>query len=142
MTEPESGAVSPARMGPPLLSVGGRLGPDRVTELCARVRSAVERCPDDPLHCNVERLDATDIASLDALARMALTARRLGRGLELDGARADLRMLITFAGLVEVLRCEEDGPGAGSGVEVVGQSEEREVALRVEEERDPGDAIA
>jgi ABC-type transporter Mla MlaB component len=114
LTEPESGAVSPARMGPPSLSVGGRLGPDRVTELCAGVRSAVERCPDDPLHCNIERLDAADMASLDALARMALAARRLGRGLELDGAPADLRTLIAFAGLAAVLRCDGSPVRRGS----------------------------
>jgi ABC-type transporter Mla MlaB component len=108
LTEPESGAVSPARMGPPSLSVGGRLGPERVAELCARVRSTAESRPDDPLHCNVERLDAADMACLDALARMALAARRLGRGLELDGARADLRGLIALAGLVEVLRCDDE----------------------------------
>jgi len=108
LTEPESGAVLPARMGPPDLSVAGRLGPDRVAELCARVRFAAESRPDDTLHCNVERLDAADIACLDALARMALAARRLGRSLELDGVRPDLRMLIAFAGLVEVLRCEDE----------------------------------
>src|SRR5262245_24880676 len=128
-------------MGPPSLSVGGRLGPDRVAELCVRVESAVERCADDPLHCNVERLDVADIAAVDALARMALAARRLGRAIELDGAGPELRMLIAFAGLIEVLRCE-DIPASGSVVEVVGQSEQREEALRIEEERDPGDAIA
>ena len=143
MTEPESGAVSPARAGPPHLSLPVRVAPDRAAELCARIQSSADACPDDPLHCDAGRVEDPDIGTIEALARMALLARRLSRGLELDGARADLRGLIAFAGLAEVLRCEEAAVAeTGSGVEVVGQPEEREVALGVEEERDPGDPVA
>ena len=108
MTEPESGAVSPARTGPPKLRVAGHVGPDRAAELCARLRSAADSHPDEPLVCDVARVDDPDIGTVEALARMALSARRLGRVLELERACADLRELIAFAGLAAVLRCEND----------------------------------
>jgi hypothetical protein len=63
-----------------------------------------------------------------------LTARRQGRRIELEGVSAELRELLVFAGLGEVL------PLVGaSGVEPRGQPEEWEQALRVQEEADPGD---
>lgn len=108
MTEPESGAVSPARTGPPHLRVAGRLGPDRADELCARVRMTANARPDDPLHCDVGRVEAPDLGCVDALARMALAATRHGRALELDGARPDLRILIAFTGLADVLKCDDE----------------------------------
>ena len=112
MTEPESGAVSPARTGPPHLRVAGRLGPDRAAELSARVEMTANARPDDPLHCDVEGVEAPDIGTIEALARMALAARRAGRGLGLDGACPDLRGLIVFAGLTAVLRCDEGSEAA------------------------------
>ena len=66
----------------------------------------------------------------DALARMALAARRHGCRVELWRVRSELLELLDLAGL------------AGLAVEVVGQAEEREEAGRVEEERDPGDPVA
>ncbi|HET9346003.1 MAG TPA: STAS domain-containing protein [Candidatus Limnocylindrales bacterium] len=116
MTEPESGAVSPARTGPPQLSVAGRLGPDRVAELCTRLRFAADAHPHEPLHLGTERIDDPDIGTVEALARVALEARRLGRRLDLDGAPPDLRELIAFAGFADVLRCAPppaDGPLSG-----------------------------
>jgi hypothetical protein len=64
-----------------------------------------------------------DVSTIDALARLQLNARRIGQSILLRGAAADLLRLIDFAGLGEVL-C----------VEPVGQPEEREDALGVEEE--------
>jgi hypothetical protein len=65
-----------------------------------------------------------DISTIDALARLELNAQRIGQTIRLREASADLRRLIDFAGLSDVLR-----------VETQGQAEEREDALRVEEER-------
>jgi len=72
-----------------------------------------------------------DIGTVDALARLHLTARRLGWRLRLRSIPAELRELIELAGLSTVL-----------GLEAVGQPEEREVALDVEERVQPGDLPA
>ena len=72
-----------------------------------------------------------DIGTVDALARLQLTARRLGWRLRLREAPLDLRELIALAGLSRVL-----------GVEPVGQPEQREVPLDVEEGVQPGDLPA
>jgi hypothetical protein len=108
LTEPESGAASPARTGPPQLDLSGHVGPERAAELCARVGSAAKAQSDDPLHCGVGAIEDPDIGTVDTLARMALTARRLGRGVELVAARPELRRLIAFAGLADVLRSDDE----------------------------------
>jgi hypothetical protein len=69
-----------------------------------------------------------DIGTVDALARLQLTARRLGWRLRLREVPVELRELIELAGLSHAL-----------GVEPVGQPEEREVALDVEKRVQPGD---
>ena len=69
------------------------------------------------------------MATVDALARLALQAGRLGLELRLVDAPRELRELIVFAGLTEAL-----------GVEARRQPEEREQALGVEEEGQLGHA--
>jgi hypothetical protein len=69
-----------------------------------------------------------DIGTVDALARLQLTARRLGWRLRVREVPVELRELIELAGLSRAL-----------GVEPVGQPEEREVALDVEKRVQPGD---
>ncbi len=71
---------------------------------------------------------APSVSTIDALARFQLAARRRGQRLQLRQASDDLRRLIAFAGLSEVLR-----------VEPRRQSEEREQRLGVEEERELDD---
>ena len=55
------------------------------------------------LRCEVAGV-AADAAALDALARLALLARRQGCELRICGASRELRSLIAFAGLAEILR--------------------------------------
>jgi anti-anti-sigma regulatory factor len=74
---------------------------------------------------------APSVSTIDALARFQLAARRRGQRLRLRQASDELRQLIAFAGLSEVLR-----------VEPRRQSEEREQRLRVEEERELDDPTA
>jgi hypothetical protein len=50
-----------------------------------------------------------DAATIDALARLELNAQRLGRRIELRNASRELRRLIAFCGLDEVLRVEPEG---------------------------------
>jgi hypothetical protein len=67
---------------------------------------------------------ASDGATIDRIARLQLAAHRLGRCVLLRGPSADLRSLIAFAGLDEVLR-----------VEARREPEQREEPLGAEEER-------
>jgi ABC-type transporter Mla MlaB component len=55
------------------------------------------------LLCEVSGV-APDTVAVDALARLALAARRRGCRVRLAGASEDLRALIAFAGLSDVLR--------------------------------------
>ena len=87
--------------------------------------------------CDVGIIADPDLATLDALARLALDARRAGCRIRLSQACPDLRNLLALAGLAEILPCV-----AESVVEVSGQAEEREEVRRIEEERDPTDPIA
>jgi hypothetical protein len=72
-----------------------------------------------------------DLGTVESLARLQLAARRCGIELRLRHVPDELRELITFVGLAEVL-----------GVEPRGQAEEREQGLGVEEERDLDDPPA
>ena len=69
--------------------------------------------------------------TVDALARLELVGRRLGRELRLRNASQELQELLAFVGLADALR-----------VEPVGQPEEREQCLGVEEEGQLGDLPA
>lgn len=61
--------------------------------------------PARTLRCEVAGL-AADALTLDALARLALAARRSGGELALGGASPALRELIALTGLAGVLRCD------------------------------------
>jgi hypothetical protein len=93
------------------------------------------------LECDLTGVDAADLACIDLLAAVTLAARRTGWRVRLLNASHELVELADFAGLADVLPF---GPPAapGSGVEMVGQPEEREESLGVEEERDPADPVA
>jgi hypothetical protein len=77
--------------------------------------------------CDVGAL-APDAVTVDALARLRLSARRLGLELRLSRPSRELQELLAFVGLRDVL-----------GVEPRWQAEEREQRLRVEEERELDD---
>ena len=68
---------------------------DRVCALLARRRPPV-------LVCEVHGVEA-DAVSIEALARLALAARRHDSQLQLLGASQELRELVSFMGLDEVL---------------------------------------
>ncbi len=77
--------------------------------------------------CDVRQIVAPDASALEALARLQLTAHRLGVTIQLQNACPVLVDLIALAGLTDVLVV------ADSGVEVDRQVEEREQA-RIDEE--------
>ncbi|MGZ4430273.1 MAG: STAS domain-containing protein [Gaiellales bacterium] len=78
--------------------------------------------------CDLGALVDPDVATVDALARLQLNARRLGLQVRLCHAPRELRELVAFAGLDDVLRLDPQG-----------QAEEREERCGVEEERELDD---
>jgi hypothetical protein len=86
-----------------------------------------------PIVCDVGGLVDPDLRAVEALSWLQLGLRRAGLWFELRNAGPDLRALIDLVGLAEVLSLR---------VEVVGQAEQREQVLRIQEERDPPEPVA
>jgi ABC-type transporter Mla MlaB component len=105
-----------------------------IAGLCLRVRAMLEGSGADLLICDVSAVSDPDACTIDALARMQLTARRLGRQVQLRHAHADLQALVALMGLGDVLPLY--GP---LRLEPGRQAEEGEEARGVEEEADPDD---
>ncbi len=62
--------------------------------------------------CDVGAVVGSDLATVDALAQLALVARRRGCRVQLRHASPELRELLALAGLADVVRC-----APGSAVE-------------------------
>ncbi|MFG2886014.1 STAS domain-containing protein [Streptomyces sp. NPDC048297] len=101
----------------------GPLTRDEVAGLCADVRSLLEVTGATVVVCDVGALRAPGLAAVDLLARLELTARRAGGRIRLRGPDPGLLALLGLVGL---------------RFEVEGQTEQREQALCVEEEVEPG----
>jgi len=119
-------AVRPRRVTQ--LVISGPLTPAAAAALCARARSELERSGADVLVCDVGALTHPDAGTIEALARLQLTARRLGCRMRLRDPSPELAELLDLFGLAGVLRVE---PGR--------QPEEREQPLGVEERVEMGD---
>jgi ABC-type transporter Mla MlaB component len=111
----------------------GRIARTDVPTLCERAGEVLDRCDAD-LACDVRTLSDPDAVAVDALARVQLRARRVGRRVRLQEASGDLQDLLAFMGLSEVLPCD-----AGSRLEPGREFEQREQGRCVQEEADPGD---
>lgn len=127
-------APTPAleRPGVTMLIVTGPIEPGDVADLCERGRALVP-CGEGEVRCDVGGLAEPDVAAIDALARLQLTAIRLGRRVRLRHACDRLQDLVGLVGLREVL------PSEGSGIQTGRQPEEWEQVGGVEEERDRAD---
>ena len=116
-----------------MLVIGGSIAAADVPGLCERVRAVLEGSDADPLLCDVSALVDLDAVTVGALARLQLTARRLGRRVRLRHASPELQQLLAFMGLDDVLPSGALRPGASR------QAEEREEPRGVEEVVEPGD---
>jgi ABC-type transporter Mla MlaB component len=110
------------------LVISGPLIAADAPALCERARSELERSGAEVLVCDVAGLTHPDAGTIEALARLQLTARRLGSRIRLRDPSPELRGLLDLFGLADVLRVE-----AGR------QPEEREQPLGVEEGVEMGD---
>lgn len=112
------------------LVIEGPMTPAHVAELCEHVRALVDGRRAYRVICDLGELTDADLGTIDALARVQLTSRRLGCQMSVRNAPPGLGDLLLLAGLGQVVRL---------WVEASGQAEEREVPLGVQEERDSTD---
>jgi ABC-type transporter Mla MlaB component len=103
--------------------------------LCQRVCVLLARSGADVALCDVRGVDP-DAVTVDALARLQLAARRSGCQVRLRHPSSELRELVAFMGLRDVL------PELTLRLEPGGQAEEREERLCTEEERELDDPAA
>jgi predicted enzyme related to lactoylglutathione lyase/ABC-type transporter Mla MlaB component len=87
---------------PVVLCLSGALAPDRIHSLCDRVRALLEASEKGVMVCDVAAV-RSDAVTVEALARLQLTARRSGCCMRLRHACDELRDLITLFGLEGVL---------------------------------------
>lgn len=113
-----------AAMNPIVLTVTGRVTRDAVPALCTELeillndpRSAAPDpagpagpvAPASPVECDVGGVERADLALVEAVARLALVARRAGRQLRLRRVGPELQGLLDVVGLADVVALEEPG---------------------------------
>ena len=83
-------------------TVEGPIARSDLDGLCARVCALFERSRPTRADCDVRTVIA-DAVTVEALARLQLAAQRYGCRVRLVGARRELRELVAFMGLRDVL---------------------------------------
>jgi hypothetical protein len=106
-------------------TVGAAVTRADIPGLCAGLAGLLRGRAGGVVTCDVTAA-RPDVVTVEALARLHLTARRHGWRLVVGGAGPDLLLLVRLIGLAGAL-------------EVGGQAEEREQAVGVEEVVDRGD---
>ena len=91
-----------------VLAIGGRLDRADIPGLCEHARILVECSGAGLVTCDVGGLDDADAVTVDALARLVLTVRRLGREVRLRDPSLELQDLLALVGLDDVV-------GTGTG---------------------------
>jgi len=93
--------AAPAR-GAVAFTVRGPIAPADLPGLCERVCALLEASGAELALCDVRGVDP-DAVTVDALARLQLGARRHGCRVRLRNASEELRELVSFMGLEDVL---------------------------------------
>ena len=99
-----------------------------VKAACERLHALAGGGSIEAVACDASAL-AAEAAAVDALAQLALVARRLGCPLKVRRASPELRDLVEFCGLSDALGVGRDGR----------EAEVREEVLDVQERVDPDD---
>ncbi|MFF6907737.1 STAS domain-containing protein [Streptomyces sp. NPDC012389] len=105
-----------AAIDPIVLVVTGHLTRDAVPALCAELETLLNgsRGAAAPVECDVGGADRADLVLVEAVARLALVARRAGRQLRLRRVGPELQGLLDLVGLADVVALkgpEERVPG-------------------------------
>ncbi len=119
-----------------LLVISGPITRADIPKLCERVRELLQGQEGELVVCDVRAIRDPDAVTVDALARLQLTARQLGRRVWLQEPCIQLVELLALMGLTDAVPV-----APGSLPQSRGQAEQREPARGVEEEADPGDPI-
>ncbi len=123
-----------------MLVIAAPIGDGDAARLCERLTALVHCSDAEVIVCDVRALTAS-ARSVDALARLQLTARRLDRRIRLHRVSPELDALLSFLGLADVV-----GGGGPSRLDLLRgflrQAEEREQPGGVEERVDRDDAPA
>jgi ABC-type transporter Mla MlaB component len=127
-------ARPPPEPSQPSFALEGPIDRSDIRALCDRAFRLLDEGETGPVMCDVGALVDPDAVMIDALARLQLAARRIGRPIRLRHASGELRALLDLMGLSDILPLVET-----SGLETGGQAEEREQTRGVEEEADSGD---
>ena len=98
--------AGPDRPPPEVLALDGRIDRADIPAFCERARALIGRSDADPVVCDLSRVARPDAATVEALARLQLEARRLGRRLIFRDACGELRDLVAFVGLDRLLPCD------------------------------------
>jgi ABC-type transporter Mla MlaB component len=85
-----------------VFAIGGPITRADLPGLCERVCALLEHSGADVALCDVSGV-VPDAVTIDALARLQLAARRHGCQVRLRGASSELRELLAFMGLSDVL---------------------------------------
>jgi len=138
LAAPDESPPTSLPAGPPLpeieLGTSGRIDRADIPGLCEHAQRLLAGGAANQLLCDVGAIVAPDAVTVDALARLQLTAKRMGREVRIRHASPELHDLLAFLGLSGVVPLSEP-----SGLEARRQTKEREQRVRVEEERDPAD---
>jgi ABC-type transporter Mla MlaB component len=105
---------------------------------CERLAALVRGSDARVVTCDLTDVVEADAVLVETLARLQLTAVRLGRTIQLYRASEPLTRLLVLTGLYQVIR-ERSGPHERSGLEPGRQPEHWEETLGVEERVDPDD---
>jgi ABC-type transporter Mla MlaB component len=105
-----------------------------IAVVCESFASFASSEQDRIIVCDVGAITDPDLATVSLLARMQLTARRLGGAIRLHRAQPRLVELILFSGLAAVLPLAAD-----LSLELGRQAEQREEPVHVEEVVEPFD---
>ncbi len=89
--------------GRAVLVLRGSVAPEDIPVLCRRARGLLERTDAELMVCDVGALADPDAVTVEALARVRLTAGRLGRRVHLRDPCVELLELIAFMGLADIL---------------------------------------
>jgi anti-anti-sigma factor len=126
-------ASSSHRAGTIVVVVDGPVARAAIPALCDRFRDLLERSDAARVVCDVSAVREPDATAIEALARLQLTAGRLGYSMRLLHPCRRLQDVLDLAGLGDVLPVS-----AELRLEAEGEPEHREV-LRTHEIVDRGD---
>jgi ABC-type transporter Mla MlaB component len=88
---------------PAVLVLRGPIAPRDIPALCRRARGLLEQSEAELMVCDVGALADPDAVTVEALARVRLTARRLGCRVHLREPCVELLELMAFMGVADVL---------------------------------------